>query len=128
MDIRKEQEREYLLNKIKNKCNRKTTAQAEAEINRIIKEQEDEDKKMIFYMKEKSRIQDEKEFNEKIRRQKDGADLRDLLVAGNRDLSRLQLLHQSLGPQLDHLAGGRRRLRGHLRHPARHETERLGCG
>ena len=76
MDIRKEQEREYLLNKIKNKCNRKTTAQAEAEINRIIKEQEDEDKKMIFYMKEKSRIQDEKEFNEKIRREKEKKELK----------------------------------------------------
>ena len=76
MDIRKEQEREFLLNKIKNKCNRKTTAQAEAEINRIIKEQEDEDKKMIFYMKEKSRIQDEKEFNEKIRREKEKKELK----------------------------------------------------
>jgi len=54
MDIRKEQEREYLLNKIKNKCNRKTTAQAEAEINRIIKEQEDEDKKNdILYERKK---------------------------------------------------------------------------
>ena len=76
MDIRKEQQREYLLNKIKNKFNTSASPQAEQKVKQILIDQEEEDKKMIHYMNEKSRIADEKEMNEKIKRQKEKKELK----------------------------------------------------
>ena len=76
MDIRKEQQREYLLNKIKNKFNNSSNPKAEEKVKQIYLDQEEEDKKMIHYMNEKCRIADEKEMNEKIKRQKEKKDLK----------------------------------------------------
>ena len=64
MDIRKEQQREYLLNKIKNKFNNSSNPKAEEKVKQIYLDQEEEDKKMIHYM------------NEKIKRQKEKKDLK----------------------------------------------------
>ena len=76
MDIRKEQQREYLLNKIKNKFNNSSSQEAEEKVRQILIDQEEEDKKMIHYMNEKSRIADEKEMNEKIKRQQEKKELK----------------------------------------------------
>ena len=76
MDIRKEQQREYLLNQIKNKFNNSSNPKAEEKVKQIYLDQEEEDKKMIHYMNEKCRIADEKEMNEKIKRQKEKKDLK----------------------------------------------------
>jgi len=76
MDIRKEQQREYLLNKIKNKFNNSSNPNAEQQVKQIILDQEEEDKKMLHYMNEKSRLADEKEMNEKIKREKEKKELK----------------------------------------------------
>ena len=76
MDIRKEQQREYLLNKIKNKFNNSSIPNAEQQVKQIILDQEEEDKKMLHYMNEKSRLADEKEMNEKIKREKEKKELK----------------------------------------------------
>ena len=76
MDIRKEQQREYLLNKIKNKFNVAYSQEAENQVRKIQTDQEEEDKKMIHYMNEKCRIADEKEMNEKIKREKEKKELK----------------------------------------------------
>ena len=76
MDNRKEQQREYLLNQIKNKFTNSSNPKADEKVRQICLEQEEEDKKMIHYMKEKSRIADEKEMNEKMRRQKEKKELK----------------------------------------------------
>ena len=69
MDLRLEQQREYLLNKIKNKSERFTNKAAQDKVDKIKRDQEEEEKKMIFYMNEKARIADEKEMDENLRRQ-----------------------------------------------------------
>ena len=76
MDIRLEQQREYLLNKIKSNGNKYTNKKAEEKIEQIKKDQEEEDKKLIFYMNEKARIADEKEMKEKIRRENEKKELK----------------------------------------------------
>ena len=76
MDIRKEQQREYLLNKIKNKFNNSSNPAAEEKVKQIYHDQDEEDKKMIYYMNEKCRIADEKEMNEKIKIQKQKKELK----------------------------------------------------
>jgi hypothetical protein len=76
MDIRKEQQREYLLNKIKNKFNNAYSQEAEKKVKQIQIDQEEEDKKMIHYMNEKCRLADEKEMKEKIKRQKEKTELK----------------------------------------------------
>ena len=76
MDLRLEQQREYLLNTIKNRSEKYTNKKALEKIEKIKKEQEEEDKKMIFYMNEKARIADEKEMKEKLRRQQEKKDLK----------------------------------------------------
>ena len=76
MDIRKEQQREYLLNKIKNKFNNAYSQEAENKVKQIQLDQEEEDKKMIHYMNEKCRLADEKEMKEKIKRQKEKTELK----------------------------------------------------
>lgn len=76
MDIRKEQQREYLLNKIKNKFNNAYSQEAENKVKQIQIDQEEEDKKMIHYMNEKCRLADEKEMKEKIKRQKEKTELK----------------------------------------------------
>ena len=76
MDIRKEQQREYLLNKIKNKFNNTYSQEAENKVKQIQIDQEEEDKKMIHYMNEKCRLADEKEMKEKIKRQKEKTELK----------------------------------------------------
>ena len=76
MDLRLEQQREYLLNSIRNKSERYTNKQAEEKIQKIKKDQEEEEKKMIFYMNEKARIADEKEMKEKLRRQAEKKELK----------------------------------------------------
>ena len=76
MDIRKEQQREYLLNKIKNKFNNSSNPAAEKKVKQIYHDQDEEDKKMIYYMNEKCRIADEKEMNEKIKIQKQKKELK----------------------------------------------------
>ena len=76
MDIRKEQQREYLLNKIKNKFNNAYSQEAENRVKQIQIDQEEEDKKMIHYMNEKCRLADEKEMKEKIKRQKEKTELK----------------------------------------------------
>ena len=76
MDIRKEQQREYLLNKIKNKFNVAYSQEAENKVKQIQIDQEEEDKKMIHYMNEKCRLADEKEMKEKIKRQKEKTELK----------------------------------------------------
>ena len=76
MDLRLEQQREYLLNSIRNKSERYTNKQAEKKIQKIKKDQEEEEKKMIFYMNEKARIADEKEMKEKLRRQAEKKELK----------------------------------------------------
>ena len=76
MDIRLEQQREYLLNKIKSHGNKCTNKKAEEKIEQIKKDQEEEDKKLIFYMNEKARIADEKEAKEKIRRENEKKELK----------------------------------------------------
>ena len=76
MDIRKEQQRENLLNKIKNKFNVAYSQEAENQVRKIQTDQEEEDKKMIHYMNEKCRIADEKEMNEKIKREKEKKELK----------------------------------------------------
>ena len=76
MDIRKEQQREYLLNKIKNKFNNSSNPAAEEKVKQIYHDQDEEDKKMIYYMNEKCRIADEKEMNEKIIIQKQKKELK----------------------------------------------------
>ena len=76
MDIRKEQQRDYLLNKIKNKFNVGYSQEAEDKVKKIQLDQEEEDKKMIHYMREKCRIADEKEMNEKIKREKEKKELK----------------------------------------------------
>ena len=68
MDLRLEQQREYLLNKIKNKSERFTNKAVQEKVDKIKRGQEEE-KKMIFYMNEKARIADEKEMDENLRRQ-----------------------------------------------------------
>ena len=76
MDIRKEQQREYLLNKIKNKFNNAYSQEAENKVKQIQIDQEEENKKMIHYMNEKCRLADEKEMKEKIKRQKEKTELK----------------------------------------------------
>ena len=76
MDLRLEQQREYLLKKIKNKSERFTNKAAQEKIDKIKKDQEEEEKKMIFYMNEKARIADEKELKEKIRRQQEKKEMK----------------------------------------------------
>ena len=76
MDIRKEQQRNYLLNKIKNKFNVGYSQEVEDKVKKIQLDQEEEDKKMIHYMREKCRIADEKEMNEKIKREKEKKELK----------------------------------------------------
>ena len=76
MDLRLEQQREYLLNSIRNKSERYTNKQAEEKIQKIKKDQEEEEKKMIFYMNEKARIADEKEMKEKLRREEEKKELK----------------------------------------------------
>ena len=76
MDLRLEQQREYLLKQIKNKSERYTNRAAIDKVNKIKKDQEEEEKKMIFYMNEKARIADEKEMKEKIRRAQEKKELK----------------------------------------------------
>ena len=76
MDIRLEQQREYLLNQIKTRFNNASNPQAEKKVKEAEKAQQEEDKKIIFYMNEKCRIADEKELKEKIRRQKEKKELK----------------------------------------------------
>ena len=76
MDIRLEQEREYLLNKIKNNGSKYTNKKAEEKLEQIKKDQEEEEKKLIFYMNEQARIADEKEMKEKIRRNNEKKELK----------------------------------------------------
>ena len=76
MDIRLEQQREYLLNQIKIRFNNASNPQAEEKVKEAEKAQQEEDKKIIFYMNEKCRIADEKELKEKIRRQKEKKELK----------------------------------------------------
>ena len=76
MDIRLEQQREYLLNQIKTRFNNASNPQAEEKVKEAEKAQQEEDKKIIFYMNEKCRIADEKEMKEKIRRQKEKKELK----------------------------------------------------
>ena len=76
MDIRKEQQREYLLNKIKSKFNNAYSQEAEDKVKQIQIDQQEEDKKMIQYMNEKCRIADEKEMNQKIQRKKKKKELK----------------------------------------------------
>ena len=76
MDLRLEQQREYLLKQIKNKSERYTNQAAIDKVNKIKKDQEEEEKKMIFYMNEKARIADEKEMKEKIRRAQEKKELK----------------------------------------------------
>ena len=76
MDIRLEQQREYLLNQIKTRFNNASNPQAEEKVKEAEKAQQEEDKKIIFYMNEKCRIADEKELKEKIRRQKEKKELK----------------------------------------------------
>mgnify|MGYP007070193799 FL=1 len=76
MDIRKEQQREYLLNKIKSKFNNAYSQEAEDKVKQIQIDQQEEDKKMIQYMNEKCRIADEKEMNQKIQREKEKKELK----------------------------------------------------
>lgn len=76
MDLRLEQQREYLLNKIKNKSERFTNKAAQEKVDKIKRDQEEEEKKMIFYMNEKARIADEKEMKEKLRRQQEKKEMK----------------------------------------------------
>jgi len=76
MDIRAEQEREYLLNKIKRNCDRYTNKKAQDKIDQIKRDQEEEEKKMIFYMNETARRADEKEMKEKIKRAQEKKELK----------------------------------------------------
>ena len=76
MDLRLEQQREYLLNKIKNKSERFTNKAAQDKVDKIKRDQEEEEKKMIFYMNEKARIADEKEMKEKLRRQQEKKEMK----------------------------------------------------
>ena len=76
MDIRLEQQREYLLNQIKTRFNNASNPQAEEKVKEAEKAQQEEDKKIIFYMNEKCRIADEIELKEKIRRQKEKKELK----------------------------------------------------
>ena len=76
MDIRLEQQREYLLNKIKSNGNKYTNKKAEEKLQQMKKDQEEEEKKMIFYMNEKARIADEKEMKEKLRREEEKKELK----------------------------------------------------
>ena len=57
MDIRLEQQREYLLNQIKTRFNNASNPQAEEKVKEAEKAQQEEDKKIIFYMNEKCRIE-----------------------------------------------------------------------
>ena len=76
MDKRADQEREYLLNKIKNKSNRYSTKEQEKILNKIKEDQEEEDRRTLYYMNEKCRKADEKEMKEKIRIEKQKKDLK----------------------------------------------------
>ena len=76
MDMRLEQEREYLLNKIKNNGNKYINKKAEEKLEQMKRDQEEEERKVIFYMNEKARIADEKEMKEKIRREKEKKELK----------------------------------------------------
>ena len=76
MDLRLDQQREYLLKKIKNKSERYTNKEAIEKVNKIKKDQEEEEKKMIFYMNEKARKADEKEMKEKARRELEKKELK----------------------------------------------------
>ena len=76
MDMRLEQQREYLLNKIKSNGNKYTNKKAEEKLQQMKKDQEEEEKKMIFYMNEKARIADEKEMKEKLRREEEKKELK----------------------------------------------------
>jgi hypothetical protein len=76
MDLRLEQQREYLLNKIKNKSERFTNKAAQEKVDKIKRDQEEEEKKMIFYMNEKARIADEKAMKEKLRRQQEKKEMK----------------------------------------------------
>ena len=76
MDLRLEQQREYLLNKIKKRSEKYTNKAAQEKVDKIKKDQEEEEKKMIFYMNEKARIADEKEMKEKARREQEKKELK----------------------------------------------------
>ena len=76
MDLRLEQRREYLLNTIRNKSERFTNKAAQEKVDKIKRDQEEEEKKMIFYMNEKARIADEKEMKEKLRRQQEKKEMK----------------------------------------------------
>ena len=67
MDKRADQEREYLLNKIKNRSNRYSSKEQQNILNKIKEDQEEEDRRTLYYMNEKTRKADEKERKEKIR-------------------------------------------------------------
>jgi hypothetical protein len=75
MDIRKENQREYLLNTIRNKS-QYTNKKAEEEIEKMKKYQEEEDKKILYYMNEKVKRADEKEVKEKVRKQLEKKELK----------------------------------------------------
>ena len=79
MDLRLEQQREYLLNTIRNKSDKYTNKQAEEKIKKMKHDQEEEDKKVLFYMNEKARIADEKEMKEKIRREQEKKRIKKIL-------------------------------------------------
>ena len=76
IDLRMEQQREYLLNKIKKRSEKYTNKAAQEKVDKIKKDQEEEEKKMIFYMNEKARIADEKEMKEKARREQEKKELK----------------------------------------------------
>ena len=76
MDKRLDDQREYLLKKIKSNADRYTNKQAEEKVRQIKRDQEEEEKKMLFYMNEKTRIADEKEMREKLRREQEKKDLK----------------------------------------------------
>ena len=76
MDKRLDDQREYLLKKIKSNADRYTNKQAEEKVRQIKRDQEEEEKKMLFYMNEKTRIADEKEMREKQRREQEKKDLK----------------------------------------------------
>ena len=76
MDLRLEQQREYLLNKIKNKSERFTNKAVQEKVDKIKRDKEEEEKIMIFYMNEKARIADEKEMDENLRRQQEKKEMK----------------------------------------------------
>ena len=79
MDMKQDMIRDKYYELIRKYGNKYSTKQAEEILEKMKKDQEEEDKKIQFYYDEKNRLAIERETNEKVRRQKEKQELKKYL-------------------------------------------------